>query len=435
MARAVVIGGGIGGLSSGIALRRNGWDVTVLERAPKIEPVGSGLAIAANALKALDTLGLGDHIRTLSRIQGQVGIRRADGRWLVHTTPDAAEARYGDSVVLMLRATLMEVLADALGADQLRLGVEVSGVDAEEGIVHTEDGDLRADLIVAADGIHSKVRQALFPEHPGPTYSGVTAWRGLIPRGNLDIRSTESWGKGLVFGVTPLAHDLVYVYATDVLPAGTVFGDEREELSRRFGDWHDPIPALLRAADPGMVIRNDVYFFDTPLPAFHRGKVALVGDAAHPMTPNLGQGACQAIEDAVVLAHLAGFPAGEEDIAHNGKDSTRDGIHGEVRRADGGGGIDREGHGGAGERGEGDDGQRGHGRGALAGGGYLDAYTAARLGRTSKIVQRSMSICRMTKVRNPVAVWLRDFGVSLAARSMPDMMLRSMDEVLRWRPR
>ncbi|WP_188191753.1 FAD-dependent monooxygenase [Nonomuraea sp. SYSU D8015] len=384
MPRAVVIGGGIGGLTSAIALRGKGWDVTVLERAPKIDPVGSGLAIAANALKALDTIGLGDPIREFSKIQGQVGLRRSDGRWLTHTTPDAADARYGDSVVVMLRATLMEVLVDALRKGELRLGVSVSGVDAGSGVVRTDEGDLHADLVVAADGIHSKTRQTLFPRHPGPTYSGVTAWRGLVPRGDLDIRSTESWGKGLVFGVTLLAGDTVYVYATDVLPAGTVFRDEREELVRRFGDWHEPIPTLLRAADPADVIRNDVYYFDTPLPAFHRGKVALVGDAAHAMTPNLGQGACQAIEDAVVLAHHAG--------------QWRDGS---------GGGVAED---------------------------LLAGYTADRLERTSKVVRQSMSICRVTKVRNPVAVWLRDLGVSVASRMMPDLMLRSMDEVLRWRP-
>src|SRR5262245_46382894 len=97
MPRAVVIGGGIGGLTSGIALSRRGWDVTVLERAAKIDPVGSGLAIAANALKALDTLDLGDPVRKLSRLQGQAGIRRRDGRWLMNTTAEAADARYGDS--------------------------------------------------------------------------------------------------------------------------------------------------------------------------------------------------------------------------------------------------------------------------------------------------------------------------------------------------
>ncbi|MBF8192376.1 FAD-dependent monooxygenase [Nonomuraea sp. K274] len=375
MGRAVVIGGGVGGLTTGVALRRKGWDVTVLERAPKIDPVGSGLAVAANALKALDTLGLGDRIRALSRLQGQVGIRAANGRWLVHTSGDDAVARYGDSVVVLLRATLMDVLMEALGPDHLRLNTTVSEVDASGGVVRTDEGDLEADLVVAADGIHSATRRALFPGHPGPAYSGVTAWRGLVPRGDLAVQSMESWGRGQVFGVHPLADDVVYVYATDVSPAGAVHEDERVELMRRFGDWHEPIPALLRSADPAKIIRGDVYYFDQALPAFHRGKVALVGDAAHAMTPNLGQGACQAIEDAIVLAHLAGGQ--ENDLA---------------------------------------------------------AYTAARLERTSKIVRQSMTICRLTMVRNPVVVRLRDFGMSTAAKLSSDLMLRSMDQVLGWRP-
>ncbi|MEW9551372.1 FAD-dependent monooxygenase [Nonomuraea sp. NPDC050783] len=374
MPEAVVIGAGIGGLAGAIALRQRGWEVRVLERAPAIEPVGSGLAISANALKALDTLGLGDRIRALSRIQGQVGIKRADGRWLMRTTPEAAAGRYDDSVVVMLRARLMEVLVDALGPDALRLGTAVSRVDPEGGVVRTEEGEeLRADLVVGADGIHSPVRRAMFPGHPGPAYSGVTAWRGLVPRGELEIRSTESWGRGRVFGVSPLAGDLVYVYATDVLPQGAVLADEREELIRRFGGWHEPIPALLRAADPARIIRNDVHHLAEPLPAYHRGRAVLVGDAAHAMTPNLGQGACQAIEDAVVLAHAAA-------------------------------------------------------------GGDLGAYTAARLARTRKVARRSWSVCRATKLRNPVAVRVRDAAVSLGARMMPDLLVRSLDEVLAWRP-
>ncbi|MCK2212601.1 FAD-dependent monooxygenase [Actinomadura sp. ATCC 31491] len=374
MPQAVVVGAGIGGLTSAVALRRQGWEVTVLERAAAIEPVGSGLAIAANALKALDTLGLGDRVRALSRVQGQVGIKRADGRWLTHTTPEAAEGRYDDSVVVLLRATLMEVLTDAIGPDALRLGIGVSEVDPEGGVVRTEAGEeLRADLVVGADGIRSRTRQALFPRHPGPAYSGVTAWRGLVPRGELEIRSTESWGRGLVFGVNLLAGDLVYVYATDVSPPGLAGGDERAELIRRFGGWHDPIPALLRAADPALIIRSDVHHLAEPLPAYHRGRAVLVGDAAHAMTPNLGQGACQAIEDAVVLAHVAGS-------------------------------------------------------------GGPAAYTAARLARTRKMVRRSWAVCRVTKVRNPLVAGLRDAAVSLGTRLVPDLLVRSLDEVLGWRP-
>jgi 2-polyprenyl-6-methoxyphenol hydroxylase-like FAD-dependent oxidoreductase len=370
---AIVIGGGIGGLTAGIALSRKGWDVTVLERAEKLEPVGSGLAVAVNGLRALDTIGLGDLVRALSRVQGQIGIRRPDGRWLTHTTGEDAHARYGDTAAAaLLRSQLVDLLAKALGPERLRLGVTVTGVDADTGVVRTDAGEMRADLVVAADGIHSPTRRALFPGHPGPVYSGVTAWRGLVPRPDTPLRSAESWGRGTVFGAHPLDENTVYFYATDVVPAGQRADDERAELLRRFGGWHDPIPELLRSAEPGAIIRTDLYYLREPLPAMHAGRVALLGDAAHPMTPNLGQGACQAIEDAIVLAHLAG--------------------------------------------------------------GDLAAYTEARLGRTAEVVRRSMSICRMTKVRNPLAVAARDAAMTLASRLTPDLMLRSMDGILRWRP-
>ncbi|GAA4520743.1 FAD-dependent monooxygenase [Nonomuraea ferruginea] len=371
--KAIVIGGGIGGLTAGVALDRKGWDVTVLERTPKLEPVGSGLAIAVNALRALDTVGLGDPVRARARMQGQIGIRRPDGRWLTHTSGSAAEERYGDrTAVVLLRAQLVDLLAEALGPDRLRLGTTVTGVDAATGTVRTDAGEFTGDLVVAADGIHSPTRRALFPGHPGPVYSGVTAWRGLAPMPAAPPRNSETWGRGLVFGAHPLDEKTVYFYATDVAPAGGAAGDERAELVRRFGGWHEPIPELLRTADPAHVLRNDLYYLREPLPAMHAGRVALVGDAAHAMTPHLGQGACQSIEDAVVLAHLAG--------------------------------------------------------------GDLAAYTEARLSRTAGIVRKAMSICRTTKLRNPLAVALRDLGMSLATRVTPDLMLRQMDGVLRWRP-
>lgn len=369
MKRAVVIGGGIGGLTAAIALKQKGWEVQVLERAPAFEDVGSGLAIAANALKALDLLGLGDDVRTLSMSEGTAGIRAPGGAWLTRTTNDKAKARYGDSFVILVRPTLMSLLAGRAGEVSFR--TEVTGVDAGRGVVSTSSGDLEADLIVGADGIHSAARKALFPDHPGPVYSGVTAWRALVPRPDRPVQSTETWGRGLVVGIHQLADD-VYFYATDLSPAGAVHADERAELTRRFSGWHDPIPSLMERVDNARILRNDVYHLATPLPAMHRAKVALVGDAAHAMTPNLGQGANQAIEDGVVLAHVAG--------------------------------------------------------------GDLAAYTAARQERTAAVVRRSYAVCRMTKLRNPLAVRLRDLGMSLGSRLSPDLMLRSMDEVLGWTP-
>ncbi|GII00849.1 FAD-dependent monooxygenase [Planobispora takensis] len=429
MAHAVVIGAGIGGLTAAVALQRRGWDVTLLERAASLEPVGSGLAVAANALKALDTIDAGDEIRKLSAVQGDGGVRSASGRWLVRTSTEAVSAQYGDSVVLLRRAQLVDALVARLAPGTVRLNTTVTAVDPDTGRVTATTGpegagatdaggspgrravpvdrseavpadrsgtaaeavpadrsgtatQIEADLVVAADGIHSPVRKALFPEHPGPVYSGTTSWRVLVPAAGVPGQASESWGAGGVFGIMPLAGGTTYCYATDVVPAGGGGGDQLAELRRLFGTWHDPIPALLAAASPENVLRNDVYHLAAPLPAMHRGRVALLGDAAHAMTPNLGQGACQAIEDAVVLAYVAGPGGGSaSDVASR-----------------------------------------------------LPDYTAARLERTWKIVTRSSAINRATRIRNPLAVRLRDIATALAGRLAPGRMAGAGDEIFGWRP-
>ncbi|WP_214416119.1 FAD-dependent monooxygenase [Sphaerisporangium fuscum] len=378
MSHAVVIGGGIGGLTAAIALGQKGWSVTLCERARSLEPIGSGLAIAPNALRALQTIGVGDEVRKLAALEGGTGLRAPDGRWFMHTDAATAQARFGEPIVVLLRPALVELLAARLAPDTLRLGTTVHAVDPGTGRVSTDDGDLDADLIVAADGIHSAVRRALFPAHPAPVHSGVTSWRVVVPRPEMDLRGSETWGAGTVFGIMPLAGDLVYCYATATLDrSGPKGGDQRDELLRLFGDWHDPIPRLLAAARPDGILRHDVFSSARPLPAFHQGRVALLGDAAHAMTPNMGQGACQAIEDAVVLAHVM----------------------------EGGGTA-----------------------------GRLAAYTDARLPRTTKIVESSWNICRVTRWTNPLAVWARETLMSLAGRLPEELMLRRLDDVLSWRP-
>ncbi|GIH69795.1 FAD-dependent monooxygenase [Sphaerimonospora thailandensis] len=377
MSHAVVIGAGIGGLTSAVALSQEGWTVTVLEQAAAIDPIGSGLAIAPNALRALDTMGIGDEVRKLSAIQGEGGIRRPDGRWLSRSDTDAMMARYGDPVVLLLRATLVDLLAVRLPAGALHLNRRVESVDPAAGRVVTNEGTIEGDLIVAADGIRSATRRTLFPGHPEPRYAGVTSWRVVGP-GSDSPRASETWGAGTVFGVMPLAGGQVYCYATATVPPGLRASSEKDELIRLFGDWHAPIPALLAAADPGAVLRHDIYSLDTPLPAFHRGRTALVGDAAHPMTPNLGQGACQAIEDAVVLARNAGAAV---------KAGTA---------------VD------------------------------LAAYSRARVARTTRIVRRSRAICRLTRWRRGPAVAVRDamllaigaLGTNVAFRQFDDVFNR-----------
>ncbi|WP_405411388.1 FAD-dependent monooxygenase [Streptomyces decoyicus] len=233
--------------------------------------------------------------------------------------------------------------------------------------------------MVAADGIHSAVRRALFPGHPAPRYAGFTAWRLVVPAPDGIHGAHETWGPGSSWGTVPLTGGRIYAYATAAVPPGGRAADgERAELLRRFGNWHHPIPRLLAAADPAAVLRNDVYTAAAPPPAFHRGRVALLGDAVHPMTPNLGQGGCQAIEDAVVPAHLAAPDAG------------------------------------------------------LA--AALTAYTRQRLPRTMDVVRRAERIGRITTWRTRPACVLRAALMAATARLAPDLVLRPLDGIADWRP-
>ncbi|MDY7090892.1 MAG: FAD-dependent oxidoreductase, partial [Actinomycetota bacterium] len=217
MANAVVIGAGIGGLAAALALQRRGWSVTVIERAPALENVGAGLAVAPNALRALDQLGVGGPVRGLSALQGTAGIQRPDGGWITRTDTSAAEARFGEPTIVVHRAALISVLADALQPGTLRLGVTAGDV-SPEGTVVTPGGTLTAELVVAADGLHSRVRGSLLPDAGEPVYAGVTSWRFVVPRPPGELVLSETWGDGKVFGVVGLGDGRVYCYATAPAP-------------------------------------------------------------------------------------------------------------------------------------------------------------------------------------------------------------------------
>ena len=307
-ARAVVIGAGVGGLAAAAGLCSAGWDVTAFERATSLEPVGAGLALAPNGLRALDVIGAGNPLRALA-VPQELGIRRSDGRWLMRSTTGHMIAdRFGDPVILVPRAAVIDALTARVPDGVLSLGTEVTSVEPGGNAaarIFTTAGQLEADLVVAADGIGSATRPALFPAHPGLRYTGLTTWRLLTGPVTGPVPMAESWGRGTVFGVMPLSDGRVYCYAAASAAPGTRAGDELAELARLFGTWHEPIPTLLATARPQDVLRHDVAVLAAPLPSLHRGRAVLLGDAAHPMTPNLGQGACQALEDAAVISLLA----------------------------------------------------------------------------------------------------------------------------------
>ena len=381
--RAVVVGGGIGGLAAAIGLARTGWQVVVCERAPALEPVGAGLVLWPNGVAALAALGLGDAVRQCGRTLAGTGLRRASGAWLSRTDGARLASRYGHGLVAVARPELVDLLAGALPDGVVRLGTTVT--DVTPGDAHTPaevvcgQETLRADLVVAADGLGSAVRRRLWPDHPAPGYRGYTAWRAVVGCADLDLgdSAAETWGRGDRFGVVPLSGGRAYVYATAGADAGAHAPDpevELTELRRRFAGWHTPIPDLLARLTAADLLRHDILSLEPPVQRLTTGRVVLLGDAAHGMEPNLGQGACLALEDAVVLtAVLARSPAAP----------------------------------------------------ALA------AYTAARAPRATRLSRQSRLLGVATRSRSSALAALRDAAV----RCMPAALaVRGFDDAAGWRP-
>ncbi|MFD4658857.1 FAD-dependent monooxygenase [Kitasatospora sp. NPDC058444] len=310
---AVVVGGGIGGLAAAIGLRLAGWDVTVVERADVLDDAGAGISLAANGMRALGALGVGEAVEAAARRQYTGGTRTPDGRRLAAMDGAALERELGAPIVGIPRAALHRILREALPATSLVIGSEVTEVtEVTEGDttrpprvrVGVGGTTLEADLLVAADGINSRLRRRLFPTHPGPVHSGSTVLRAITERpvDGLKADFEITWGHGAEFGHIAFPDGTAEWHAVLNAPAGVRYRDPLTEVRRRFGRWHEPIPSLLAATRPEAVLHHDVSELATPLPSYVSGRVALLGDAAHAMTPHLGQGACQALEDAVTLA-------------------------------------------------------------------------------------------------------------------------------------
>ncbi|TQM82274.1 2-polyprenyl-6-methoxyphenol hydroxylase-like FAD-dependent oxidoreductase [Saccharothrix saharensis] len=258
-----MVGGGVGGLAAAVGLRRRGWEVDVFERSAALPDAGTGLGIWPDALAALDRLGVGDAARRAGRRQTDGTVRKPDGT-VLGTIP-------ASSVHLLTRPALLGVLAEALPDGVVRFGAAATLADCAG-----------YDVVVGADGVHSAVRGELFDARV--LRSGAVGWRGTV---DVEVGAGgETWGRGGKFGLTPQADGRTNWYAMG------------RDLSV-FADWHDPIPRVLAAATD--VLRHDLLHL-SPLRRYVSGRVALLGDAAHAMTPDLGQGACQAIIDGVVLA-------------------------------------------------------------------------------------------------------------------------------------
>ncbi|MFI1919172.1 FAD-dependent monooxygenase [Nocardia sp. NPDC020380] len=287
--RAGVVGGGIGGLAATIALRGAGWDVTVYEQAPRFAEVGAGITLAANALTALDVLGVGESVRAAGVADRRGLARNQRGRVLV----DAKVSDFVGGLIALHRADLIAILAAAVPSECVRAGSRVVGVDAE-GRIETDAGTIQYDLVVGADGVNSVVRQQLWPEAGAVRRTGMTAWRWVLDTSAPDPVGVIL-GERAEAGVVPMAGDRTYVFTAARPGISTL---------EYFADWPDPLPKLIAGTDPARVVVDEL--LEIPVPKrLWKDRVALIGDAAHAMRPTLGQGAAMALEDAVTLAACA----------------------------------------------------------------------------------------------------------------------------------
>jgi 2-polyprenyl-6-methoxyphenol hydroxylase-like FAD-dependent oxidoreductase len=302
-----IAGAGIGGLCTAIALQRSGFKVTVYEQAEKLTQVGAGLTIWENAVRVLRTLGLADQAIKAGAILEHFQLKTDRGETLYTIQPGGVKPGFNELSIAIHRADLHEILLGALTAGSLKLNKACVGFTQtdEQVILEFANGETdSADLLIAADGIRSTIRAQMFPHVP-LRYSGYTAWRGVVESGDEAAAgmTSETWGSGARFGIVRIDSRRTYWFASVNESAGKRYAaDEgRAHLLRRFAGWHSPVISLIEATPAALILQNDIYDF-APLPRWSLGRVTMLGDAAHATTPNMGQGACMAIESAYSLA-------------------------------------------------------------------------------------------------------------------------------------
>ena len=303
MDRVLIVGGGIAGLMTAASLRTRGVDCEVVERTEQWAPVGAGIVLSVNAMAVLRGLGLDEDLEAAGHALGHGAITDADARELGITHFGTLREDFGPTIGIH-RADLHRILLAAARSTPIALGTSVETLESDSNGVDvrfTDGREDRFDLVIGADGIRSRVRALAFPPRK-LVYSGYTCWRCVVDVPATEACLREMWGRGKRFGVVPIGPERVYCFATANAPEGQPDPVETrlERFRETFAEFGGDVPAILAALQHGEeLIHGDLAeLADGPWTA---GRIVLVGDAAHAMTPNMGQGAAMSLEDSAVL--------------------------------------------------------------------------------------------------------------------------------------
>lgn len=306
----VIIGAGMGGLTTGIALKKFGHQVHIFEQTEKILPVGAAISLWSNGVKCLNYLGLTDKIAKLGgQMDDLAYVDGLTGDVMTQFSLLPLIEEVGQRPYPVARADLQNMLMDEFGRDQIYLGKKMVSLEDKTDYVevHFADGSsTQADLLIGADGTHSLTRTYVLGQQVQRRYAGYVNWNGLVEISE-DLAPAQQWttyvGEGKRASLMPVADGKFYFFLDVPLPAG--LDNNRDEykklLKQYFVDWCQPVQQLIERLDPKKTNRVEIHDIE-PFTQFYKGRVVILGDAAHSTTPDIGQGGCQAMEDAIYLA-------------------------------------------------------------------------------------------------------------------------------------
>ncbi|MEG3899656.1 MULTISPECIES: FAD-dependent urate hydroxylase HpxO [unclassified Microcoleus] len=307
--KVVIIGAGIGGLTAGIALEQAGYQVEIYDRVKELRPAGAGISLWSNGVKVLNRLGLGEKMAKIGGQMERMEYRTKTGELLNDIDLMPLIQQVGQRPYPVARRDLQNMLLAAFKGE-VKLDRKCISVEEDESGVTSifENGDkARGDLLVAADGVRSILRTYILGREVEPKYGGYINWNGLVPA-DEELAPKNTWaiyvGEHKRASMMPVAGDRFYFFLDVPLPKGTPANPDnyKAELKEHFQGWAEPVQLLIDRFDPAAVARPEIHDVG-PIDRFVRGKVALLGDSAHATCPDLGQGGCQAMEDALVLSN------------------------------------------------------------------------------------------------------------------------------------